>query len=515
MQNDNTKNENDVLIVGAGPTGLVLAIWLARLGVKFRIIDRLTEAAKHSRALVVHARTLEFYSQMGFADKLLENGLKITKAKIINDGNVQDFIDFSTVDVNTPFPFMLVYPQEIHEHLLVKELESVGIHIEREVELIDFIQDANGVSSQLKRLDGSIESVKSRFICGCDGARSTVRTHLNIGFSGSTYQQVFYVTDVELMSYKDDHELKLCMNGANFVGMFPTPKGGVRLVGLVPNEVTKLPHTLDFEDLRADVEETIGMKVTKVNWFSSYLSHHRVADSFRVKRAFILGDAAHIHSPVGGQGMNTGIGDAVNLAWKIGAIVNNCADENLLETFDFERRRFAKELVNTTDFMFTYFSGRGFLSRFIRANLFKLLPYLIKRPSIARYVLRKLTQLHINYRGSSLSAGEAGEVQGGDRLPWVHEARMDNFVSLKSINWQIHVYGKAKPDLERFCQLKGLALHVFAWSESAETAGLKEDAVYLVRPDGYVALAEPTADVEILEKFFSGQKISCMTVSRG
>jgi len=247
-----------------------------------------------------------------------------------------------------------------------------------------------------------------------------------------------------------------------------------------------------------------------VNWFSTYRVHHRVADRFRDGRAFLLGDAAHIHSPVGGQGMNTGIGDAVNLAWKLAAVRHGAADAAILDTYETERIAFARRLVSTTDRAFTGVTSSTVLARAIRLHLVPwLMPSLFAFDAVKRLLFRTVSQTAIEYRASALSEGRAGEVHGGDRLPWIQLTAdgADNFAPLSSIDWQVHVYGDAAPDLRAACQQRGLALHVFPWRSAIGRAGLQRDGVYLVRPDGYVGLAADERAAAALESYLDAHAL--------
>ena len=199
-----------------------------------------------------------------------------------------------------------------------------------------------------------------------------------------------------------------------------------------------------------------------MNWFSVYHVHHRVTDRFRKGRAFVLGDAAHIHTPVGGQGMNTGIGDAINLAWKLKAVLAGRAQDALLDTFETERRAFALRLVQTTDRAFNIVAADGHLADVIRTRLVPLiLPQVVKFEAAREYIFRTLSQITLNYRGKGLDEGRAGPVHGGDRLPWVKIGESDNYKPLKRIGWQIHVYGKADDYVKRWARDRRIPLEVY------------------------------------------------------
>jgi hypothetical protein len=216
-----------------------------------------------------------------------------------------------------------------------------------------------------------------------------------------------------------------------------------------------------------------------------------VAAHFREGHAFLLGDAAHIHSPVGGQGMNTGIGDAVNLAWKLATVLQGRADPSLLDSYEPERIAFARRLVATTDRAFQFINNDGSIARFVRVRLVPLLmPALFSFREARRLLFQTISQTNVNYRGSALAAGSAGRVKAGDRLPWARQENgTDNFASLRSLDWQAHVYGEVSAETEGTCAQVGLSLQRFPWSEAAGKAGIARDAFYLVRPDGYVGLA--------------------------
>jgi hypothetical protein len=238
--------------------------------------------------------------------------------------------------------------------------------------------------------------------------------------------------------------------------------------------------------------------------------HHRVADSFRKCRAFLLGDSAHIHSPVGGQGLNAGIGDAVNLAWKIAAVLRKRAGASLLDTYEPERIAFARRLVTTTDRVFAGVTSSKKSDRLVRLKIVPfLLPLLFKFAPVRREMFRAISQAVVNYRGSSLSAGRAGAVHGGDRLPWVKielNGAADNFAPLTSMDWQVHIYGAASAEMKHFCAEKKLPLHVFAWQPAMGRAGLQRDAVFLLRPDGYIAVANLKDGAAAIAKYLAAHK---------
>jgi 2-polyprenyl-6-methoxyphenol hydroxylase-like FAD-dependent oxidoreductase len=494
-----------VLIAGAGPTGLVLALWLTKLGVQVRIVDKTAEPGTSSRALAVQARTLELYQQLDLAEEVIRRGHKTPAVNLWARGHKAARVAFGEFGQGlTPYPFPLIFPQDQHERLLVERLSALGVEVERNTALTGFEDHGDHVLARLRLAGGGAEqSFEAAYLAGCDGARSTVRETLGTGFPGGDYRQVFYVADVEAEGPAVDGELHVDLDEADFLAIFPMAgEGCARLVGTVRDERADHAETLRFEDVSARAIENMQVKVRQVNWFSTYRVHHRVTESFRTGRAFLLGDAAHIHSPAGGQGMNTGIGDAINLAWKLAAVLTDRAPGSLLDSYEAERIGFARRLVATTDRAFTLATAEGPVADLLRT---RLAPFVISRAAsfeaVREYLFRTVAQITLNYRGGPLSAGKAGAVQGGDRLPWTSIDGRDNFAPLAAMTWQAHLYGTAGEALRGWCADQGLPLHVFDWRAEHEQAGLARGAVYLLRPDGYVALADPSGAPAALERY--------------
>ena len=482
----------DVLIVGAGPTGLVLALWLTKLGVRVRIIDKTAELGTTSRALAVSARTLELYRQVGMADALTGGGVKVPGANFWVQGKKVARLSLERIGEGlTPFPFALIFPQDEHERVLVARLDSLGVQVERPTTLVRFELDREQVRATLERDDGSQDICDAVYLAGCDGAHSTVRESLGIGFPGGTYSDIFFVADVEASGPATNGEINVDLARSDFLAVFPLRgTGRVRLVGTVIEQQPGGRDKVTFDDIRDRVINHLNFTIEKVNWFSTYHVHHRVAAKFREGRAFLLGDAAHVHSPVGGQGMNTGIGDAVNLAWKLAAVLHAGAPASLLETYEPERIGFARRLVATTDRAFAVVTDKGPIAWRVRTRLVPLVaPFVFRLGAVRRFLFRTVSQTGVNYRHSALSEGAAGAINGGDRLPWFRTGTdADNFDSLTSLAWQVHIYGEPQPGLAATCAELGLSLHVLAWQPEMRRSGLTRGALYLVRPDGYVAL---------------------------
>src|SRR5215472_12406703 len=507
---------SDILIIGAGPTGLVLALWLTKLGVKVRIVDKTAEPGTTSRALAVQARTLELYCQLDLTDAVLKLGHKVPAVNLWVKGKPVTRLPFERVGSDlTPHPFLHIFPQDQHERLLVERLETVGVFVERRTELVSFTDEGGRVIARLRDPEGREESCEASYIAGCDGARSTVRGTIGTGFPGGTYRQMFYVADVEAAGRALDGELHADLDEANFLAVFPLAgKGRARLIGTVRDERADRADTLTFQDVSDRAINHLKVDVRNVNWFSTYRVHHRVTEHFRKGRAFLLGDAAHIHSPAGGQGMNTGIGDAIHLAWKLAAVLRGDAPDQLLDSYEAERIGFARRLVATTDRVFSVVTAEGRFADIIRTRVAPvLIPTAMAFEAAREYLFRTVSQITLNYRDGPLSVGAAGHVHGGDRLPWVQIDGKDNFEPLAAMTWQAHVYGSASAQFADWCACHAMPLHAFDWRSEHEAAGLARNATYLLRPDTYVALADPVGAPDAIERYCADHEIT-FTASR-
>lgn len=511
-----------VLICGAGPTGLVLALWLTKRNIPLRIIDKAPTPGTASRALAVHARTLEFYRQMGIDGAVVDNSIEFNavhlwvrqkeKAAIQLTGAAEDI---------SPYPYVRIFPQDEHEALLEQELNRLGIRVERGTELVSFREMPGGVCTLLKSPGREEETAEVSYLAGCDGARSLVREVIGTGFPGGTYSHTFYVADIVAQGAMVNQGLNLAMDRSDFLAIFPLrEEGRVRLVGSVrdkedvgtqkgrkdeqdgKDEQDVGRGALQWEDVRQDIFHRINLEVKEVNWFSTYRVHHRVTSHFRSGRVFLLGDAAHVHSPVGGQGMNTGIGDAVNLAWKLEAVLRDGAPDAILDTYEGERIGFARRLVATTDRAFAFVNRRSTLAAGVRTRLMpRILPVLFGKMAVRRLMFRLVSQTSIHYRSSELSEGTAHGLHGGDRLPWL--AGQDNYQVLKSMDWQMHCYGVVPDELSDWCSRSNIPLHVFSPGRV-----IGKDTICLIRPDGHIGWIGNRAMTDELTRYVHKWRIA-------
>jgi 2-polyprenyl-6-methoxyphenol hydroxylase-like FAD-dependent oxidoreductase len=415
-------HDTDVLIIGAGPTGLVLALWLTRLGVRVRIVDKTAEPGTTSRALAIQARTLELYSQAGLADAVIERGRKNIAVNLWVAGKRAAHAVLGEMGTGlSPFPYALIFPQDEHERLVERSpgrgrrpgrapdgahgLRGCGESCVRPSETADGTEE----TCELPTLPGATEHIPlCARRCGDRLSGRSVRPSLLRRRRGG--KRSYDERRIARRARQDRFPRGLPVEGRRASAAHRHRAPGSR----TPT------RDLSWNDVSRRVLEWIGIDVERVNWFSTYRVHHRVAGHFRKGCAFLLGDAAHIHSPVGGQGMNTGIGDAVNLAWKLAAVLQGRADASLLDSYEPERIAFARRLVATTDRAFTAVTSSGAIARLMRLHIVPLLiAPLFALKAARRFMFRTVSQTAVNYRGSSLSEGHAGTVHGGDRLPWV------------------------------------------------------------------------------------------------
>lgn len=393
----------DVLIVGAGPVGLSLAAMLVRQGLSVRVVDKNSGPSIHSKAQIVHARTLEVCEELGLVDRLLETGKRAVGLALYTR-DLAPVVDlrFLMPGDDTRFPFLLSIPQRDTELLLAEHLANMGVQPEWGVRLDRFEQDGDGVTSTLVHPDGREEAVCSPFLVGCDGAHSTVRKHLGLSFEGSTYEWKITQADVRVDFPVDVPQDRIAafVSPEGPMGFFPLP-GDNRYRILILAE-TENP-TLAFFQETAEKRAPQGTRISDPAWMVCFRSHCRMVDRYRVGRVFLAGDAAHIHSPAGGQGMNTGIQDAWNLAWKLALAVRGRASEALLDSYDAERRPVAAAVLAATDRATNIgFSAITLKNSVLTALRDHVLSFVTSLELVRLNASRALSELDIGYPDSPL-----------------------------------------------------------------------------------------------------------------
>jgi 2-polyprenyl-6-methoxyphenol hydroxylase-like FAD-dependent oxidoreductase len=348
----NPSSKTQVLIVGAGPSGLTAGAALSRLGVKVRVVEKLAAASPQSKALAVQAGTLECLAQVLGEDlprQLMEAGVRVKRFNLNIQNQPSLAVDLSLIP--SPYNFILTLAQCETERILEKKLNSFSVSVERSTELIDFKDSGDLVLSRLRRADGTMEEVVSDFVLGCDGAHSVIRHQLNIPFEGKPYEGHFILADVKVRWSLPNDQVQIFIGDQGGIAAFPLPEENRFRFILIPQ--TPAPDSLDIslEELKETVSRLspLPIEITQSFWMSRFRVSHRRADIFQKGRLFLAGDAAHIHSPVGGQGMNTGIQDAVNLSYKIAEVLLKGAPLERLKQYEAERLPVAKSLLFVTD----------------------------------------------------------------------------------------------------------------------------------------------------------------------
>ena len=497
----------DVLIVGAGPTGLMLAAQLARHGVRFTIIDRHSGPAQQTRAMAVHARTLEIYSKLGIADDALALGARGVAANMWTGGRWAARIPIGDMGQGlSPFPFVLMLGQDDNERLLGQKLAEQRIEVAWSTELIRLEQHDAHVTATLKNLDGTTRQIQAAWVAGCDGSRSAVRELNGIGFPGGAYEHTFFVADTVATGRMRANELNVYLSGNGFHLFFPMRgKDRWRVIGMLPKTLHEQAKT-SFEEVAPHVrQDALGaVDFHDCLWFSTYRIHHRAAEKFRKGRCFLLGDAAHVHSPMGGQGMNTGLQDAYNLAWKLAYVARSKAGPALLDSYEEERLPVARALLETTDRAFQLVVQDTWLARLLRTRIIgRIAAVAMRFASVRRTAFQTLSQIGIRYARSRLSQNLAGMPKGaplaGDRFPWL-QVQLDPvgpiedlFQRLDDTRLNLIVVGQSaetvageavNADLVRVHRLTDGAPN----DQQLARAGVPPRSFYLLRPDGYVGL---------------------------
>ncbi len=511
--------DTDVLVVGAGPTGLMLANQLARRGVRVLIVDRHAGPSLQTRALGVQARTLEIYAGLGIVERALELGKRGTGANIWAQGRKMARVPLGEAGRDaTPYPFVLILGQDDNERIMGDRLGDLGVAVQWSTELVGLVQEGDQVAVTLRLPDGTERRVLAAWVAGCDGARSSVRELTGITFPGAPYEHVFFVADAEVTGSMVADEVNVYLWQEGFHLLFPMRgKDHWRIVGILPPALHN-KDDLTFEDVIPSLrnEAGAGLSIQACSWFSTYRIHHRCAARFRDRRCFLLGDAAHIHSPVGAQGMNTGLQDAYNLAWKIALVVDRRADAALLDSYEEERIPVARRLLNTTDRAFRLVVSDSRLVGLLRTRiLVRIVAFAMSRERIQQLAFRVVSQIGIRYRKSPLSETLEGIPDGapraGDRFPWLRlkftrdGAVEDLFRKLDDTQFNLIAIGQPSPSEEALHLGGMLRIHVIPTDpvndRELARAQIPRPSFYLLRPDGHVGLCGVRLKAPAVERY--------------
>lgn len=566
-------NPIPVLIVGAGPTGLFMACELQRHGIDFRIIDKNPSASDKSKALGIHARSLEIFETAGIVKPFLEQG-EIINGMIAYAGG-KELLKISLEPMDSPYPYVISLPQSQTEALLIDRLAAAGKSVERNCELESFRQEEDRVIALVKNSNGKIEEIHSRYLLGCDGCHSQVRKELKLNFMGSPYDEMFVLADVSARGELQPNTIHVFNGPSGVLALFPYKGGRYRVVASLP-DIKPDPgdgHGQDRTDLTTTLEEVQEIWNTRAHiplvfsepvWLTKFAIHHRLVPHYQVGRVFIGGDASHIHSPMGGQGMNTGLQDSHNLAWKLALVLKEKAPASILDSYEPERLAVAQKVVFMTDLLTKINTMKNPLAAHFR-NAFA--PLIASTGAVQSRLRNSLGELNLSYHNSPivkedlLSAAKSDILdqvednrpdlkewltfkhapQAGDRAPDALFTKEQNtqagqeagriFSLLKDTRHQLLLFSGSKPNEAAFDSLLAIAqyvdreladiirVHVVAATgidtgrfaslpsliidkelNAHRKYGAASQCLYLLRPDGYIGYRSQPAE---LNTFFN------------
>jgi 2-polyprenyl-6-methoxyphenol hydroxylase-like FAD-dependent oxidoreductase len=526
----------DVVVVGAGPTGLTLAAQLQQFGTSVRIVDRQLDRVHESRALAMQPRTLEVLRGLGVAETLVERGNSALQVRMHFGRRVVGVQLFDIGLEDTAFPFLLFISQAETEAILNEHLAARGVRVERGVELVGFSAEGDEVECTLRGADGRTEQVRCRYLVGCDGAHSAVREGAGIPFAGGTYPQTFVLADLEIDGLERG-AAHAFLGDDGILLFFPLGRpASWRIVGMRPRREDAHggaeTEPLSLEELQRICDRFTGgtLRLRDPVWLTYFRLHHRQASRYRSGRLFLAGDAAHVHSPAGAQGMNTGIQDAWNLGWKLALVARGAADPALLDTYESERLPVGRFVVRFTDRASSIATSNSAFVRLMRTRgAPRLLPLLLRFRRGRSYAFRTLSQLAIKYRTSpAVEEGPQAPRTGpraGDRLPdapvlrdgresWLHEA-------LAAPAFHLLLCGAADDwpadQIAAMEEQHGALLAVHRLTSVAEAVGVLPDpsgralarlgaeqpVQYVVRPDGHIGYRSSGTDTLGAERYLA------------
>ncbi len=486
-----------VIICGAGPTGLMLAAQLTRFTIDFLIIDKKAAPTTESRAVVVQGRSMEIYEQMRLSDEILANSEKANGLCFWRKGKKVGEAKFENLGTDvTPFDFVIMYEQSKNETLLYNYLKKYSYDVEWNAELIAYEEKQDDFIITIKQ-NNRQDKVAAKYIIACDGGKSTVREIAAIEFTGSAYDNIFYVADTHIKAAICDNSINFFVADDTFNLLFPMiGEKRFRAIGILPKQFYH-HNEISFDEVSDQVEKDAEMNLgfNNTQWYSTYRLHHKKIKSFNKGNIFFCGDAAHVHSPAGGQGMNTGLQDAYNLSWKLALVIQQKANKSLLNTYHEERNPVAESLLKTTDKMFNIMSKNNKLHVFLRMYIIPaIVPSLMKVHVIRKAFFEMISQTEISYKDSFLSQGKSGKIKAGMRFPYLKIS-----VNNKDISVFHLIRDNANKPFILLCydvEMKdAIANNLFniiqieknnANDNALSKAGFSSSFICLLRPDNYI-----------------------------
>lgn len=520
-------NVMEVLVIGAGPTGIMMAAEAVRHGLSCRIVDKGGSYSDRSRAVGIQARTMEIFGQVKIVQDFLAQGIRIQAADPISHFRALAQIPLSTL--SSPYPFVLSLEQAKTEEILARYAATLGIRIEKGIECIQLMQNAQEVEVVLQhRESGEEEKVKASWVIGCDGAHSQVRKQLGLIFEGKAFADIFSLADIHILWDYPHNELSIFLNAKGFLAAIPLPEPNrYRLIfqllrcrnllkkhknlpyGQVSAELVKEPN---FQEIESLLREYAGQNTHLANpiWMANFHINSRMTRTYQKGRVFLAGDAAHIHSPIGAQGMNTGLQDVFNLAWKLALVHKNKAFPGLLKTYDLERHRVGKTILKTTEYASCMATMHNRVAIWLRNHTISFLNrFFFIRKSLAR----KISQIAIRYPKSFITV-DKGHFQGpraGLRAPnasiLCNGKKTDLYtVWSGSTAFQMLLFD-APESLQSFTSA---FIHVISITpnmdptgEAHQVYGAKKPCVYIIRPDGYIGYRNKRIDELDIKAYFN------------
>jgi len=481
-----------IVIVGAGPTGLICAIELQKRGHQVRVIDQKEGPSTHSKALALHSHTLEIFDQMDIVDHFLHVGKRVGHLTFHNQN--QRF-NFQLAPIDTPYPFVLIVPQSETEKILIRELELLGGKVEWQTKLVD-----------LKRIekDGNQSEITYSWLIGADGAHSRVRSSLKLPFKGCKLLETFLLADITTKEPHGFDAPNIFLNKQGISVIFPLPDSCKYRVIFPMREAIELENLeqRDLEELALDRGITKGLHIERVDWISKFQIQRRQSHALKVGNIFLAGDAAHIHSPMGGQGMNTSIQDGYNLCWKLDLVISERAQAKLLDTYASERLPIAKKVLRATTLATRLLLVGSWVSKFT----FFIMKHLVGHKRIAKKITLGLSEIELEYPTSSLvvAGTKSAGPKVGKRAPDVQLASGRLFDYFKEGGFLVLLFKKSAEDLDHLCEKYGQSVRIVVLEENAfaKKYAAESNALYVIRPDGYIGFKSNQVKLAQLDGYF-------------
>lgn len=518
-----------VLIVGAGPTGLMMAYELARFGIAFRIIDKKPQQTQYSNAVALQARTLEIFKQVGLADEFLQIGQPCKSLVFYDKGKEFARANFAALD--SVYPYILALPQAATETILIAKLEEWQHHVERSRELVTVNINLTDIEVTIRHEDGVEEVIRCQWLLGCDGAHSKVREKCDFKFPGDDLSEQFVVADAVLDTFLRHDQIHIFSANGKMLGAFPLGENQFRLGGNIGTSDDKKNYTEEIIREMVNARSFGQAEARSISWISPFRIHSKMSASMRRGNVFLLGDAAHIHSPVGGQGMNTGLQDAHNLGWKLALVIRGRADSNLLDSYQDERKPVIKEVVDTTDRFTRFLLIANPVALFFRKYLIK---FMFAIPAINKYITRRMTQISIRYQHSCAIDSKGVEASKsptvGERAPDVilshgslYHYLNDTYHHILCFTGERDIFKMADCCKQIRYELLGpykdlLKLHLVTphlieepveqiFDENNvmhQVYQIKKPTIMMIRPDGYISYKTTDLKPQSLRNFLAG-----------